>query len=128
MQLTRNVALAAALSAVLHLALGWEWTLVPAVLVGVLSAGRGWLAGLLTVLLPWAGILAWSYSVAPGSTPILLDVLGGLIGGNTPGAAVVALTLLFGALLGFAGGAVGGQLRGLFGIESAPERRHPASA
>jgi hypothetical protein len=107
------VALAAPVAAGLHLAVGWEWTILPAIVAGVLAGSRGWMAGLLTVALPWAGILAWSYAASPDSTPILLGVLGGLLGGNTPGAVVVALTLLFGGLIGLAGGTVGSQLNGL---------------
>jgi hypothetical protein len=119
--LVRTVALAAPVAAGLHLAVGWEWTILPAIVVGVLAGARGWMAGLLTVALPWAGILAWSYAASPDSTPILLGVLGGLIGGNTPGAVVVALTLLFGGLIGLAGGTVGSQLNGL--APAGPERR-----
>jgi len=107
------VALAAPVAAGLHLAVGWEWTILPAIVAGVLAGSRGWMAGLLTVALPWAGILAWSYAASPDSTPILLGVLGGLLGGNTPGAVVVALTLLFGGLIGLAGGTVGSQLNGI---------------
>lgn len=107
------MALAAPVAAGLHLAVGWEWTILPAIVAGVLAGSRGWMAGLLTVALPWAGILAWSYAASPDSTPILLGVLGGLLGGNTPGAVVVALTLLFGGLVGLAGGTVGSQLNGL---------------
>lgn len=107
------MALAAPVAAGLHLAVGWEWTILPAIVAGVLAGSRGWMAGLLTVALPWAGILAWSYAASPDSTPILLGVLGGLLGGNTPGAVVVALTLLFGGLIGLAGGTVGSQLNGL---------------
>ncbi|HHP7238023.1 hypothetical protein [Longibacter sp.] len=121
MPLVRILSLAAPVAAGLHLAVGWEWTILPAVVAGVLADSRGWMAGLLTVALPWAGILAWSYAASPDSTPILLGVLGGLLGGNTPGAVIVALTLLFGGLIGLAGGALGSALNGL--APAGPHRR-----
>jgi len=109
----RNVLIGAFTSAGLHVAVGWEWTVAAAVLVGVLSIRRGWLAGFLALALAWGGVLLGSYLMAPGASGVLLDVISGLISGNTTPAVAVASTLIFGGLLGLAGGVIGGQLRAM---------------
>jgi hypothetical protein len=103
--------IAAPFSAVLHLLIGWEWTIAAGVLAGALAPETGGRSGLISVGAAWGGILLWSLLAAPDASAVLLDVLGGLVGGNTPGAAIVALTLVFGALLGLAGGFAGSQAR-----------------
>lgn len=126
--------IAAPLSAVLHLLIGWEWTIAAGVMAGVLAPETGGRSGLLAVGASWGGVLLWSLLAAPDASAVLLDVLGGLVGGNTPGAAIVALTLAFGALLGLTGGLAGSQARLLAqpaaGSEQAQDRvpHQPASA
>lgn len=109
----RNVLIGAVTSAGLHVAVGWEWTIAAAILAGVLSIRRGWLAGAFALAAAWGSVLLGSYLMAPGASSILLGVIGGLISGNTIPAVAVASTLIFGGLLGLAGGAIGGQLRAM---------------
>ena len=109
----RNVLIGALTSAGLHVAVGWEWTVAAAVLAGVLSVRRGWLTGCLALAIAWGGVLLGSYLMAPGASSVLLGVIGGLISGNTTPAVAVACTLVFGGLLGLAGGVIGGQLRAM---------------
>ena len=109
----RNVLIGAVISAGLHVAVGWEWTVSAAILAGVLSVRRGWLAGLLALTIAWGGVLLGSYLMAPAASGVLLGVVGGLISGNTSAALAVACTLIFGGLLGLAGGIIGGQLRAM---------------
>jgi hypothetical protein len=111
----------AVLSIVLHVLLGWMWTL-GAGLVGGLWAGRhGWFVGGVAVGTGWTAAVVYSVVVAPASTRILLDTLAQLFGqmlGNIPDGLIVALTIFIGTLLGVLGGMLGTQLRGLIRREA----------
>lgn len=109
----RNVLIGAITSAGLHATVGWEWTIAAAVLTGVLSIRRGWLAGCLALAIAWGGVLLGSYLTAPAASGVLLGVISGLISGNTTPFVAVACTLVFGGLLGLAGGVIGSQLRAM---------------
>jgi len=98
----------AAVSILLHLVLGWAWTVGAGVLAGVWGVRRGWLVGAIGVGLGWAVWVAYSALVAPGSVEALLGILGSLFG-NIPGALVVVCTVLIGVLLGGLGGVIGTQ-------------------
>lgn len=114
-----RIVLTTVLSLVLHLTLGWAWTLGAGILGGALADRNGWFVGAAGVSLGWSAIAVYSIAVAPASSQILLDVLGQLAG-NIPGAVIVAITVLLGALLGGLGGIIGTQLTGLTG-EEAPD-------
>jgi len=111
----RTVLMIAALSTGLHLVLGWAWTMAAGILGGFLRPSRCASVGAFGVGSAWAILLAYTFFVAPASTAILLDVLAGLLGRNTPDALIVFLTVLFGTILGALGGTIGSQLRMLFG-------------
>lgn len=104
--MTLRVLLVALASLLVHLVLGWAWTLGAGVLAGVWSVRRGWLVGATGVGLGWAAWVGYSAVVAPTSVGALLDILSGLFG-NIPGALVVVCTVLIGALLGGLGGVIG---------------------
>jgi len=110
----RTLILTAALSTGLHLVFGWAWTLGAGVLGGLLRPSRGPAVGALGVGGAWTGLLGYTFFVAPASTAILLDVLAGLLGRNTPDALIVFITIFFGVTLGALGGTIGSQLRRLF--------------
>lgn len=99
-----------ALSLLLHLVLGWPWTLAAGVVGGFLSARHGGRVGLAGVGLAWAGLVGWNYAVAPGPVAEMARVMGALFG-NLPGAVVVGVTLLIGLLLGLLGGLIGMQAK-----------------
>ena len=103
-----KVALTFALAFVLHLLLGWGWTLVAGIAGGFWAVRGGWLVGALGVGLDWLAWLLYDYAVAQAATSELVRVLGGILGG-LPGAAVLALTLLIGLVLGALGGFIGTQ-------------------
>lgn len=96
----------AVLALLIHLVLGWEWTILAGLAAGGLSPRYGWFVGAAGTALSWTGILIYTFAVAPASTRILLDTLSGFAG-NIPGSALVALTVAFGALIGGLGGAIG---------------------
>jgi hypothetical protein len=104
---------AALLSVGLHLALGWEWTVLAGVVAGLMARrSSGWLLGAGGTGLGWAILVVYSAAVAPASFRILLDTMGAL-GGNIPGETLVGLTVFLGSLLGALGGGIGSVLRPL---------------
>jgi hypothetical protein len=104
-----KVVIGALLSIAFHLLLGWEWTALAGIAVGMASIRRGWLAGALSLVLGWGAILAYSFIVAPGPTSELTRIFGGLMG-NLPAAATVALTLLIPTVIGALSGWLGALL------------------
>ena len=105
-----KTAVTAMLAVVLHLVLGWAWTLGAGVVGGLWAGRRGWLTGLRGVALGWAALVAWGFVAAPEATVRMARTVGGLFG-NLPGVVTILATLLIGAALGTAGGLVGQQLR-----------------
>lgn len=114
---SRSVPLFAALlclAVLLHLILGWEWTLGAGLAAGYAFERRGWLYGALVVGCDWLALLVYNYLVDARAIGVMTDTLGGMLG-NMPSFAVVAMTVLIGLLLGLIGGAAGTQLRRLIG-------------
>lgn len=99
-----------ALALALHVFLGWEWTIVAGVATGIWFGRRGWLMGLLVVGLDWLILVGYNVLVDARAFGVMTRTMGGLLG-NLPSAAIVALTVLIGGLIGAAGGATGSQLR-----------------
>lgn len=104
----------AALALVLHLLLGWGWTLGAAVVGGWWAGRHGWLVGAAGLLVSWGALVVYDYASAPGAVGEMLRAMGQILG-NLPGAAVVGLTLLIGCLLGVVGGSLGTQLGRVLG-------------
>ena len=102
----------AGLALVLHLLLGWAWTLAAALAGGVWAGRRGWLVGALGVGLDWLVLIAYNFVVAPEPVQTMTETVGDLLG-NMPGPLIVASTLFLGLLLGAVGGAGGTQVRRL---------------
>lgn len=96
-----------------HLLLGWTWTVGAALAGGLLAPRHGWLVGAAGAALAWATLLIYTVTTAPAASRVLLDTVGALAG-NIPGAAVVALTVMLGGLLGAVGGALGTVIRPVF--------------
>lgn len=109
-----RILITAALALLLHLTLGWAWTLLAGVIGGVWARrwGRAMLVGAIGVGLDWAVLVGYNLIVAGAETRIMTGIMGALIG-NTPGAVVVAATVLIGALIGALGGWMGSQLHQL---------------
>ena len=101
------------LAFVLHLLLGWAWTLVAGMVGGAWAVRRGWLVGALGVGLDWLAWLLYDYLTAQAATAEMVRVVGGALG-NLPGGAVVGLTLLLGLVIGGLGGFIGTQAAELF--------------
>ncbi|GIV59128.1 hypothetical protein GQ464_015365 [Rhodocaloribacter litoris] len=101
------------LSLVLHLTLGWAWTLLAGVVAGWWKGRGGWWAGAAGVGLGWLVLVAYNYAVAAAAIAEMTRVVGAILG-NLPGFVVVGLTLLIGSALGALGGAAGTQAAAVF--------------
>ncbi|MFW5973540.1 MAG: hypothetical protein ACOCTG_06065 [Bacteroidota bacterium] len=100
----------AAVSLSVHLLFGWMWTALVAIAAGLVLKSRGWFVGMAGVAIGWAGLVVYSFSVAPYETAELLRIIGSLLG-NLPAVVSVAATVSIGAVLGALGGLVGSTLR-----------------
>ncbi len=98
-----------ALALLLHLVLGWEWTLLAGVLSGLMLQHKGWLWGGISVAAGWGLLVAYNFIVAPEPVGEMVDVTGQILG-NLPGIVVVGLTVCIGAVLGILGGLLGAQV------------------
>lgn len=87
---------------VLHLSLGWAWTLVAGLGVGAALRQGGWWAGGLMGTISWGLLIGWSFWVAPAETARMTGTVGELLAG-------ISGVLFVGAVLGigFVLGAVG---------------------
>lgn len=94
----------------LHLLLGWEWTILAGVGAGMWFEGRGWIFGALAVGLDWLALVVFSFSVDSRAVGVMTYTMGRILG-NLPSPVIVAITLLIGMLIGGLGGAAGTQLR-----------------
>ena len=109
------------LALVLHLLLGWAWTILAGVVVGVWQGPRGWLVGGIGVGLSWLGLVLYNVVVAAEPVGRMTDTLGGILGG-LPGLVIVVFTVLIGVLLGLVGGGLGTQLGLLIKPKSVPAK------
>lgn len=100
------------LALVLHLLLGWAWTILAGVIGGLWKGRGGWWVGGLGVGLSWLWLILFNFGVAAEPVRRMTDMLGGILG-DLPGMAVIGATLLIGILLGTVGGGLGTQV-GLF--------------
>ncbi|WP_456426082.1 hypothetical protein [Rhodocaloribacter sp.] len=100
------------LAVVLHLILGWPWTILAGVAAGVWKGRGGWRTGALGVGLGWLFFVGYDYLVAAGTVSEMTRVMGEFMG-NLPGFVVVVVTLVIGLVLGALGGAVGARAAAL---------------
>ena len=104
--------LAAILSLVFHVLLGWQWALVGGVVAGLGSTRLGWVVGTIAVALSWTVLVIYNFAVAPAEMARFIEITSGLFG-NMPGAMLVVTTISLGAVLGLLGGVIGSITRSL---------------
>ncbi|NNF04486.1 MAG: hypothetical protein HKN17_08470 [Rhodothermales bacterium] len=102
-----------AIALALHLVAGWMFSPLGAVAAAWLRGrGTGILIGAVVLSGSWLLLITYNFVVAPAASAELTRVVAG-IAGLGPGAMTIVLTCLVAALLGAAGGGVGGALRRL---------------
>lgn len=111
--LLAKVLIASVAALVLHIFVGWGWTILGGVFAGVWVVRWGGVVGACAVGLEWLLLVAYNFVVAGREVSTMAAVLGGILG-NLPGAVIVAITLLIGALLGGLGGIIGSNLVRVF--------------
>ncbi len=97
----------------LHVLLGWQWTILAGAVYGFVERRHAWSAAMLACGLSWAVLVLWNFTVAPQETGKMTETLGGLFGNIAPWA-IVAVTILLGALSGLIGALLGRGVRTLF--------------
>ena len=101
------------LALLLHILIGWQWTILAGVVYGFLGPRLVWLHAALACGLAWTLLVLWNYAVAPLETGRMTETVGGLFGNIAP-SAVVALTILLCALCGLIGALIGRRLHLIF--------------
>ncbi len=104
-----SVIICTAFALLLHLLLGWEWTLFAGLLCGLMMQYKGWLWGGISVAAGWGLLVLYNFVAAPEAVGEMVQVTGQILG-NLPGALVVVLTVFIGGLLGILGGLVGTRM------------------
>lgn len=97
---------------VVHVLLGWPWSILGGAVAGFASSRTGWIVGAAAVGFSWALLILYNFAVAPPEMARFLRITGGLLG-NMSGSMVVGVTVLMGVLIGLLGGAIGGLIRSL---------------
>jgi len=97
---------------VLHVTLGWQWSIVGGVVAGLGAHRFGWAVGSIAVGLGWMLLVLYNFSAAPAETARFVEITSGLFG-NMTGATLVLTTILIGVLLGGLGGTIGALARSL---------------
>ena len=107
-----RIGLCVLLSLLLHMGLGWEWTLLAGMAAGLWFSVRSWLMGAAAVGCEWLLVVLYNYAVDSRAVGLMTEAMGAILG-NLPGFTIVAITLAIGLLLGGLGGAIGAQVRRL---------------
>ena len=89
-----------------HLALGWQYSAIGAIVAGFLAPEKGIRVGALSLGFGWGLLIIFNFVVATPETVEMTRIMAALLGG-LPSFVIVLLTLLIGLLLGTIGGWVG---------------------
>lgn len=95
---------------VVHLLWGWQLTVLAAIFGGLWKGRGGWWIGGAGVGLSWGILVMVSFIAAPRPTLRMIETVADILGGF-PAPFTVVVTVLFGVLIGTAGGGLGTQLR-----------------
>lgn len=107
--MTKSLLIGTLLCLALHIAFGWAFAVIGAIIGGYLYKKGGWKIGIGAMFLSWGGLLLWNYVVAPQQTATLFQTMSALLG-NLPAFAFPTLTLVLAIGLGGLGGLLGTQI------------------
>jgi len=99
----------------LHLSLGWEWSLLAGVFCAMMMASRVLMWGAVSTGASWMILSIYNLAVAWDPVVEMIDDTGQIFG-NLPGAIIVLLTVLIGSVLGMIGAMIGLQLTKLMPV------------
>ncbi len=105
--------LAIALSILIHLFVGWEYTILAGVFAGYFGKKFGPIQGMAALGIAWMSLLFWNFIVAKDPASKLVDFFSHLLGDLSPGL-VLILIIGIACILGLLGGLIGQQIRMLF--------------
>ncbi len=93
-----------------HLALGWQFSAIGAIVAGFLAPQKGVRVGALSVAFGWGLLIIFNFVVATPETVEMTRIMAALLG-NLPPFVTVLITLCIGLLLGSIGGWVGSAMK-----------------
>lgn len=100
------ILLSAGVALALHLLVGWQYAIVGSVIAGVMIKDRPIIAGILTLVATWGGLVIYTYTVAPEETTAMAIVVAAIFG-DLPPIMTVLITIAVAALIGGVGGWLG---------------------
>lgn len=98
--------LSAGTALLLHLVFGWQYAVIGAIVAGALFKEKPVIAGMLTLVTCWGGLVIYNFTVATEETMKMVGIMAAIIG-DIPSFMIVGLTVLIAAVLGAAGGWLG---------------------
>ena len=104
------VLLSLGVALVMHVWLGWIWSIAGPVLGGFLIGKGGGRYGAIILVASWGLLMMWSYVVAGKESLNMMETMGTLLGGM-PAAVIPLGVFLMAAILGMASGALGSALK-----------------
>ncbi len=104
------VLLSLGVSLVMHVWLGWAWSIAGPILGGFLIGKGGGRYGAVILAVSWGMLMMWNFWVAGAESLNMMETMGTLLG-RMPAAVVPLSVLLLSALLGMSSGALGSALK-----------------
>lgn len=104
------VLLSVGVALVMHVWLGWVWSIAGPILGGFLLGKGGGRYGAMILAATWGMLMMWNFLIAREESLNMMETMGALLGGM-PAAAVPMGVLLLSALLGMSSGALGSALK-----------------
>ena len=103
-------------SLITHVVFAWPWSLIGALVAGLLVPAKGWRMGAIVLCTSWGLLLGVNLLLA--ATPVyrFFSVMGGLLGG-LPAPIYPVLVLVAAFVLGSCAGGLGGTLMALSDTE-----------
>jgi len=93
----------------IHLAFGWQYSVLGGVLAGLLAPDKAVWSGSIALFLSWGSLVVYNFVTAGQETINMIGVIAQLMG-ELPSVVAVAVTLMIALVLGALGGWLGDAL------------------